>query len=262
MHLCAYKIHMAFTHKPFKYFNPKQQMRFELLMYDSLFNGTFFPTYAIKSAERPTLDNNPITVDYINTEFKVKGKSRWNPISVRFYDPIEINGAKKLHDYINNYHHNSGTYSPGSNLLTPGEDGFIHEYKRTLYLRSLSPHGDVVDSFILVGAFFESVKWGEYDMSNDDLVLMEGTIVYDYAIVTGSEISLQDPDGIHLPGISEGPTSTGGSGQSGGANIGKQLLNAGAQAGRTALNAGVQSALGSLGGIASRAIGNIGRGRG
>jgi hypothetical protein len=59
---------MAFTHKPFKYFNPKQQMRFELLMYDSLFNGTFFPTYAIKSAERPTLDNNPITVDYINTE--------------------------------------------------------------------------------------------------------------------------------------------------------------------------------------------------
>jgi hypothetical protein len=91
---------------------------------------------------------------------------------------------------------------------------------------------------------------------------MEGTIVYDYAIVTGSEISLQDPDGIHLPGISEGPTSTGGSGQSGGANIGKQLLNAGVQAGRSALNAGVQSALGSLGGIASRAIGNIGRGRG
>ena len=242
MHLCAYKIHMAFTHKPFKYFNPKQQMRFELYMQADPF-GPFFPTYAIKSAERPTLENNHITVDYINTEFHVKGKSRWQPITIRFYDPIEDNGAKMLHDYINNYHHNSGTTGQGFSLLTPGEDGFIHEYKRTLYLRSLSPHGDVMDSFVLVGAFFDSVKWGEFDMSSDDLVLMEGTIVYDYAMVRGSKVKLPDVEGPGLDG--------------GGANLGSQLKDAAINIGKGAAQAAANAGISALGGL----IGGGGGGR-
>ncbi len=65
---------MAFINSPFKYFNPKQQMRYVLYIND---RGMDIPTYMVKTADRPSIDQNPVTVDYINTEFKVKGKSRW-----------------------------------------------------------------------------------------------------------------------------------------------------------------------------------------
>jgi hypothetical protein len=92
-----------------------------------------------------------------------------------------------------------------------------------------------MDSFVLVGAFFDSIKWGEFDMSSDDLVLMEGTIVYDYAMVRGSKVKLPDVEGPGLDG--------------GGANLGKQLgdaaINIGKGAAQAAANAGI-SALGNL----------------
>jgi hypothetical protein len=70
---------MAFEYKPFEYFNPKQQMRYVLFLTNV---GVPIPTYMVKTADRPSIDQNPVTVDYINTEFKVKGKSRWQDISV------------------------------------------------------------------------------------------------------------------------------------------------------------------------------------
>ena len=175
---------MAFEHKPFKYFNPKQQMRYVLYLTNV---GVPIPTYMVKTADRPSIDQNPVTVDYINTEFKVKGKSRWQDISVTLYDPIEVNGAKLLHDWISLFHHNSGlNQSPAGRtpgLLTPGEDGFIHEYKRTLVFQALTPHGDVADEFSLYGAFVADAKWGNMDLSSDDLNMLDLTITYDYAVM-------------------------------------------------------------------------------
>jgi len=181
---------MAFINSPFKYFNPKQQMRYVLYIND---RGMDIPTYMVKTADRPSIDQNPVTVDYINTEFKVKGKSRWQDISVTLYDPIEVNGAKLLHDWISLFHHNSGlNQKPGRapGLLTPGEDGFIHEYKRTLTFQALTPHGDIADTFQLFGAFVADAKWGNMDLSSDDLNMLDLTITYDYAVMDPTKNSV------------------------------------------------------------------------
>ncbi len=185
---------MAFINSPFKYFNPKQQMRYVLYIND---RGMDIPTYMVKTADRPSIDQNPVTVDYINTEFKVKGKSRWQDISVTLYDPIEVNGARLLHDWISKLHHNSGLLQPNTGLVTPGEDGYIWEYKRTLRFEAVSPHGDAVDQFLLYGAFIADAKWGNMDLSSDDLNMLDLTITYDYATmpaVQNANVPVRDVD--------------------------------------------------------------------
>ncbi len=183
---------MAFIYQPFKYFNPKQQMRYVLYIND---RGMDIPTYMVKTADRPSIDQNPVTVDYINTEFKVKGKSRWQDISVTLYDPIEVNGARLLHDWISKLHHNSGISPQAGNLVTAGEDGYIYEYKRTLRFEAVSPHGDAVDQFLLYGAFIADAKWGNMDLSSDDLNMLDLTLSYDYATMpVAQNLNIPVPD--------------------------------------------------------------------
>ena len=46
------------------------------------------PSYLVKASAKPTIANGEITLDHINVQRYVKGRSVWNTISVSLYDAI------------------------------------------------------------------------------------------------------------------------------------------------------------------------------
>ncbi len=128
----------------------------------------------LKSAGLPKLEQGEVVIDYINTDFKVKGKSRWQDITVTMYNPVDQEtGATAVHEWIK-LHHDSQS----------GEDGFaFSNYKEDMVLDVLDPKGGIAQQWTLYGAFITSVNWGDMDWAGEDANLIEMTIKYDYAVL-------------------------------------------------------------------------------
>lgn len=147
-------------------FEPKVAFRYTLTI-DGI------PGFICKSSGMPNLDNSEIVIDYINTDFKVKGKSRWQDITVTLYDPVTPSGAQAVHDWIK-IHHNSES----------GQDGFaFDEYKKDITLEALDPHAAPVETWTLYGAFIGASNWGDMDWATDEAKTIELTMKYDYAVL-------------------------------------------------------------------------------
>lgn len=148
-------------------FEPKVNFRYKLYMDE-------IPVYLCKTAALPSLEQGEIIIDYVNVDFKVKGKSRWQDISVTLYDPIDPNGSELVHNWIRDFHHNSET----------GIDGYaFDDYKRELKIEVLDPKGVPVETWNISGAFISSANWGSMDWSSEDAKMIELNIKYDYAVL-------------------------------------------------------------------------------
>jgi len=130
------------------------------------------PSYIIKAASRPSLDQGEIILDHINVERKLKGKSRWQDITITLYDPVVPSGAQSVMEWIR-LHHESVT----------GRDGYSDFYKKNLRFNALGPVGDKVEEWEIKGAFISSMTMGDADWATEDPLNIELTIKYDYAIL-------------------------------------------------------------------------------
>lgn len=162
----------------FKFVDMKQQNRFVMEIAPGPHDTQLtIPAYYVRVSGLPNIDNNPVTVDTINSEYKIKGKSRWQNISITLYDPISndgndtLSGAKVVWEWLNLYHHDSAN----------DQDGFMDQYKRDIRLIYITPEGEEADQWKLHGAFCASINWGDVDVSSDDLILIELDLSYDWA---------------------------------------------------------------------------------
>jgi len=130
------------------------------------------PAYLIKSANKPSLENGEITLDHINVQRYVKGKSKWNTLSISLYDPIVPSAGQAVMDWVR-LHHESVT----------GRDGYSSMYKKEITLTSLSPLGEKVEEWILKGAFITTTNFGDLDWSQEEVVTIDLTLRYDWAFL-------------------------------------------------------------------------------
>jgi hypothetical protein len=144
---------------------PKKQHQFVMAIDD-------IPGYLIKASAKPSLQNGEIEIDHINVQRYVKGKSKWQGISVKLYDAIVPSGAQAVMEWIR-MHHESAT----------GRDGYSTFYKKDLKLMQLSPLGEVIEEWILKGAFITESNFGQLDWSQEDLVEIELNIRFDWAFL-------------------------------------------------------------------------------
>ena len=126
-------------------FEPKQANRFILYM-DGM------PSYLIKAVSAVTLNQGVVTLNHINVERKIKGKSAWQNVTLTLFDPITPSGAQATMEWVR-LHHESVT----------GRDGYSDFYKKDLTINVLGPVGDIVSEWILKGAFNTSTNFGEYN---------------------------------------------------------------------------------------------------
>jgi hypothetical protein len=130
------------------------------------------PAYLIHSSAKPSIENGEITLDHMNVQRYVKGKSKWNSISITLYDPIVPSAAQAVMDWVR-LHHESAT----------GRDGYSSMYKKEITLTQLSPLGEKIEEWILKGAFITSAKFGDLDWSSEEVVKISMDLRYDWAFL-------------------------------------------------------------------------------
>jgi len=149
----------------FTAFEPKVQNRF-IMYIDGI------PAYLIKKASAPGFEAGEIILDHINVYRKVKGKVRWNDMSLELYDPVTPSGAQSVMEWARLAHES-----------VTGRDGYSDFYKKDLTLDILGPVGDVVGEWIIKGAYVKTATFGEYDWSTDSAISLSVSIAMDYCVL-------------------------------------------------------------------------------
>jgi hypothetical protein len=149
----------------FNSFEPKTTNRF-IMYIDGL------PTYIVSAAGRPSLNQGSISIPHINVVRYVKGRSEWQPIQVTLYDPIAPSGTQAVMEWVR-LHHESVT----------GRDGYADMYKKDIILNALGPVGEKTEEWILKGAFIENTSFGGFNFAEANLMNVQITLRYDYAIL-------------------------------------------------------------------------------
>jgi len=149
----------------FTAFEPKLQNRF-LMKIDGI------PSYLIKKISRPSVSFGEVVHDNINVKRKIKGKANWDNITCELYDPVTPSGAQAVMEWVRLSHES-----------VTGRDGYSDFYKKTIHIHTLGPVGDVVEEWILKGAYCQNANFGDMDWTSDTPANISMTIVMDYAIL-------------------------------------------------------------------------------
>jgi hypothetical protein len=146
-------------------FEPKMKNRY-ILEIDGI------PSYLIKTATRPQINFEVVTLDHINVKRKLKGKGEWQDVTMTLFDPIVPSGAQAVMEWVRLSHES----------LT-GRDGYADMYKKDIDIYMLGPVGDKIEQWKLKGAFINSANFSDLDWSSNDPAQIELTLSYDYAVL-------------------------------------------------------------------------------
>jgi hypothetical protein len=102
----------------------------------------------------------------------IKGKAKWEPVTIKLYDPIVPSAAQAVMEWVRLSHES-----------VTGRDGYSDFYKKDITFNTLGPVGDKVEEWTLKGAFIQATSMGEMDWGVDDPVEISLTLEYDYAIL-------------------------------------------------------------------------------
>ena len=146
-------------------FEPKRQFRW-VLQIEGL------DAFLMKTAARPSISQNPITIDYINTKRYLAGKAEFGTMEVTLYDPIAPSGAQQVMEWIRTHYES-----------VSGRAGYADFYKRDIQLKLLDPIGTVVELWDVKGALIESVNYNSLDYSNTEAMMINLTLRFDNCVL-------------------------------------------------------------------------------
>ena len=149
----------------FTAFEPKLQNRF-IMYIDGI------PAFLVKKISRPNIQFGEVTLAHINVKRKIKGKADWQNVTATLYDPVTPSGAQAVMEWVRLSHES-----------VTGRDGYSDFYKKDIRFNALGPVGDVVEEWILKGAYASQANFGEMDWATDTPVEISLTIRMDYAIL-------------------------------------------------------------------------------
>jgi hypothetical protein len=149
-------------------YEPKRANRFILRFDTTLGINEWF----VESSGRPSIDINPVEIQFLNTSTYVAGRFKWNPISVKFRDPIGPSATQALMEWVR-LHAESVT----------GRMGYAAGYKKNVDLEMLDPTGVVVEKWILEGTFLSDVNFDTLAYSSDALATISATLRMDRCVL-------------------------------------------------------------------------------
>lgn len=145
-------------------FEPHLQFRYTV--FSTKLKGAIW--YA-RSAQQPSFDNSPLELHHGNSSFHVKGKTKWNPINIKCY---HFEGITILDFW---------QYLSQHQFVPDAKDFKARIYKHDLRISMLGPEEFPISTWVLYGAFFENVSFGDMDRGNNEVIEIDMTIRYDYA---------------------------------------------------------------------------------
>ena len=149
-------------------YEPKRQNRFIIRFPSDLGINEWF----VESASRPSIKIGSTEIQFLNTSTFVAGRFNWDPITVKFRDPIGPSAAQALMEWVRLC----------AESVT-GRMGYAAGYKKNVDLEMLDPTGVVVEKWILEGTFLTDVNFGTLSYSQDALADISGTLRMDRCIL-------------------------------------------------------------------------------
>ena len=149
-------------------YEPKRKNRFILRFPSSLGINEWF----VETASRPSIKINSNEIQFLNTSTFVAGRFNWDPIQVKFRDPIGPSAAQALMEWVR-LHAESVT----------GRMGYAAGYKKDIDLEMLDPTGVAVEKWILQGVFLTNVDFDSLGYSEDGLITVKATLRPDRCIL-------------------------------------------------------------------------------
>ena len=146
-------------------FEPKLKNRF-------IMNVDGVPAYLIKTANRPQITFEEVTLEHMNVKRWVKGKGAWQTMNVTLYDPVVPSAAQAVMEWVRLSHES-----------VTGRDGYSDFYKKDVNFQVLGPVGDIVEEWTLKGTWILDAQFGDMDFATSEPVEITLTLRYDYAIL-------------------------------------------------------------------------------
>ena len=146
-------------------FEPKMKNRY-IMEIDGI------ASYLIKTANRPSIQFEVVTLDHINVKRKLKGKGEWQDIEITLFDPIVPSGAQQVMEWVRLSHES-----------ITGRDGYADFYKKDIQIEMLGPVGDKIEKWDIKGAFINNAVFNDLDWASNDPSDITLTLSYDYAVL-------------------------------------------------------------------------------
>ena len=126
--------------------------------------------FTARSTKRPTIGFGTVEVPYLNMTRKFAGKFEFEPIDLVLMDPVDDSAAEKTMDWIRLVG-DPATVSKNPAAL----------YKKDFRLKLISGNGIVIETWQILGAWPQSVDFGDLDYGADDPVQISISLNLDRA---------------------------------------------------------------------------------
>ena len=135
-------------------YEPKRENRWILRFPSSLGINEWY----VESTARPKLSIQSKEIEFLNTSTFVAGRFKWDPLSVKFRDPIGPSASQAVMEWIRLC----------AESVT-GRMGYAAGYKKHVDLEMLDPTGVVVEKWILEGTFLLGYDGGSLAYNSDNI---------------------------------------------------------------------------------------------
>ena len=159
---------MSLLNKMPRVYEPKRKNRF-LFRFPS---DLGIQEWYVESSSRPSITQGATEIQFMNTSTYVLGRYTWDEMQINFRDPIGPSASQAIMEWVR----------LGSESVT-GRQGYAAGYKRDIELEMLDPPGNVVEKWVIVGAFLTNVKFDDLSYSTDDIATITATLRPDYCIL-------------------------------------------------------------------------------
>jgi len=149
-------------------YEPKRQNRFIMRFDSSLGINEWF----VETAARPSITIGSTEIPFLNTSTYVAGRFKWNPINIKFRDPIGPSASQALMEWVRLC----------AESVT-GRMGYAAGYKKDVDLEMLDPTGVVVEKWIIQDSFLTSVNFDSLGYASDTLASISATLQMDRCIL-------------------------------------------------------------------------------
>ncbi len=146
-------------------FEPKRQFRW-------VFAIEGIDAFLMKSAARPTISTEQVTLPFINHTRYLAGRTTFGDMSVTLYDPIAPSGAQQVMEWIRTHFES-----------VSGRSGYADFYKRDCQIKMLDPIGTVVELWDVKGAFITNAEYGSLNYDTNDASEISMTLRFDNCVL-------------------------------------------------------------------------------
>lgn len=127
-------------------------------------------TFAVRTANIPSISTPAVDLAYGNATVKVAGKVEFDDVTIEVRDFIGADVEKILNDW------QKQVYDPETDRI-----GLAVNYKRLGYLYEYAPDGSSVRQWNLQGVWPNSIQYGDFDYDGGDAKSISMTLSVDKA---------------------------------------------------------------------------------